>query len=193
MFIKAGDHALERAGNNYGLSMGALTHQGVQSAEARDLMLAPGRERREKQKHIMRRFEARLILVIAKVCEVDHAELAFKPDGFRVNFAETQTILSKRDRLDLFEKERGLGLTDTVRFKREEDPDLDDEAAWAEVREHVANELQRNVIMRPLQQISGSLGAPAPGENPQAGVPQGPVADRTPDEGADARPAAFAA
>lgn len=178
VFIKAGDHALERTGNNYGLSMGALTHQGTQSAEARDLMLAPVRERRGKQVHIMRRFEARLIRVIARVLAVDLPAMAFNPDGFRINFGETQTILSKADRLDAFETERRLGVTDTIEFLMAEDPDLDEESAWALLEQHVRVEVRRNMMMRPLQAISGSLGADAPGTPPQTGTPQGPVADR---------------
>lgn len=180
VFITGSNHALERAGNDYGLSMGVLTHQGTQSAEARDLLLVPVRERREKQVHIMRRFEAALWPVVARVCAVDMPELAFDPTGLRVNFSEAQTLLAKKERLEVFEKERSLGLTNTVRFMMQEDPDLDEDGAWDELIENATVETQRNILLRPLQAVSGSLGAAVPGSvNPQAGIPQGPVAERS--------------
>lgn len=183
VFIKASDHALERTGNNYGLSMGAITHQGTQSAEARDLLLAPVRERREIQRHIFRLFEARLVEVIAAVCRVDLPELAFDPTGFRVNFAETQTLLPEDKRLAVFETKRRLGLISTPEHMMDEDPDLTDEQAWSLMAQRIDAETRRNILMRPLQEISGSLGAdhPAPdmpGTNPQHGEAQGPVALR---------------
>ena len=178
VFIAGSNHALERAGNSYGLSMGVLTHQGTQSAEARDLLLAPIRERREKQVDIMRQFEARLFPVIARVLEVDMPEAAFNADGLRTNFGETQTLLAENERVDLFEKKRRLGLIDTIEHMMDEDPDLDEDGAWELLTARTLNETRRNVLQRPLQAISGSLGAPAPGTNPQEDVPQGPVDER---------------
>lgn len=171
-FIDVGDHALERVGNGYGLPMSVLTHQGAQSAEARVLLLAPVKERREKQIHIMRRFEARLIAVIARVCAVDLPALAFDPSGFRVDFSETQELLSRRDRLDVFEVERRLGVSNTIDFLMAENPDLDEPAAWEVLRRNIVIETARNLLMRPLQAIAGSLGAESP--SPDVGRQQPP-------------------
>lgn len=157
-FITAGDHALSRTGNSYGLAMDLMTHQGAQSAEARDILLAPVRERREKQIHIMRRFESRLWTVIARVLQRDMGE-TLDVSGFRMNFAEAQTLLSKKERLEVFEKERALGLTNTVDFLKSEDPDIDDDGAWDLMARNVMVETTRNVMMRPLQAVAGSMGA----------------------------------
>lgn len=162
IFIEAADHALKRAGANYGLSMDLMSHQGTQSAEARELMLAPIRERRRKQIKIFRRFERRLATVIARVAEVDAPDLAFNTEGWRINFGETQVLLGEKERLEIFEHKRRLGLTDTVAYKMAEDPDLTEAQAFEDIADHVMVETQRNVLMRPLQTISGSLGAKVP-------------------------------
>lgn len=178
IFIEAADHALKRAAANYGLSMDMISHQGTQSAEARELMLAPVRERRRKQIKIFRRFEQRLAVVMARVAEVDAPDLAFKADGWRINFGETQVLLGEKERLEIFEQKRRLGLTDTVEYKMSEDPDLTREQAFEDMGDHVLVETQRNVLMRPLQEISGSMGAPAiPTQQPTPPTTQDTTAD----------------
>lgn len=164
IFITAANHILEKAGNNYGLSMGALTHQGVQSAEARELMLAPVRERRRKQTKIFRRFEARLAKVMARVAEVDFEkpEQKFDPAGWRIDFGEPLVVLSEKERLEIFATRRKLGLTNSVKFLLSEDSDKTPADAVAELEENVEVELSRNELMRPLQAISGSAGAEMP-------------------------------
>lgn len=184
VFITAGNHALESIGNNYGLSMGVLTHQGTQSAEARDLLLAPIRERRKKQIKIMRRFEARLIRVMARVAAVDLPAFAFDPTGFRIDFAETQTLLAKADRLALFETERRLGLTNTVEYLMNENPDIDEATAWADIAENVEVETNRRVMMNDLIAAAGSMGAAVPIVELDAATKQPPNAGRA--EPADA-------
>lgn len=162
-FITTSDHVLERAGNNYGLSMATLTHQGVQSAEARELMLAPVRERRKKQIKIFRAFERRLAVTMAAVARRYAPALAFDVADWAIDFGETQVLLSKRDRLEIFATERAAGLTNTVAFLRRENPDIrSDEQALAILAENIAMETTRNLLMRPLQRISGSLGADTP-------------------------------
>ncbi len=161
MFIKASDHVLERAGNNYGLSMAALKHQGVQSAEAREIMLAPIRERRGKQEKIFRRFEARLARVMAAVAKAYAPALAFDPDGWRVDFGEIRVAMSKRERLDLFERERKLKLTNTVAFKMSENPDIDATQAVDEIEGNIETETMLAVMSRPLAAVTGALGAEA--------------------------------
>ena len=178
IFITAADHMLARAGNNYGLSMGALTHQGVQSADARELMLAPVRERRRKQTKIFRRFESRLAQVMARVAAVDARDLAFDPAGWRIDFGEPLVVLSEKERLEIFEHRRRLGLTNTVRFLLGEDPDKTPADAVKELEENVEVELSRNQLMRPLQAISGSPGA----EMPDAGSDNSNEPGKKPDD-----------
>jgi hypothetical protein len=176
IFITAADHILERCGNNYGLSRSAMRHD-MQSADAREAMMEPVRERRRKQTKIMRRFEARLAVVMARVAEVDAPDLAFNPDGFRVNFGEPKVVMGEKERLELYEHRRRLGLADPVSFRMSEDPDIDEEGAWDELAEHTENNLKHQIMQRPLQALNGADGAPDPA-NPQAGVPQGPVDER---------------
>lgn len=182
MFIRASDHILERAGNNYGLSMAALKHQGVQSAEARELMLAPVRERRGKQEKIFRRFEERLAVVMAAVARQYAPELAFDPEGWRIDFGEIRVALSKKDRLDIYDRERKAGFTNPVAFMMEENPDLTAEQALDELVANVEVVTMHTELMRPLMAISGALGgnaaradgAPAGGRPPNDPSPTEP-------------------
>lgn len=157
VFITAADHILERCGNNYGLSRSAMRHD-MQSADAREAMMEPVRERRRKQTKIMRRFEARLAVVMAKVAEVDAPDLAFNPEGFRINFGEPKVVMSEKERLDLYEHRRRLGLADPVSFRMSEDPDIDEGEAWDELGEHTKNNLKHQMMQRPLQALNGSAG-----------------------------------
>lgn len=161
MFIKASDHILERAGNNYGLSMAALKHQGVQSAEAREIMLAPVRERRGKQAKIFRRFEARLAKVMAAVAARYAPALAFDPVDWRIDFGEIRVALSKRERLDLYEIEKRLHLTNPVAFLMSENPDIIAEQATDDLATNVEISTSLEIMARPLQAVSGALGGNA--------------------------------
>lgn len=161
MFIKASDHVLERVGNNYGLSMAAIKHQGVQSAEAREIMLAPIRERRGKQGKIFRRFEKRLAVVMAAVARAYAPALAFDPIEWRIDFGEIRVSMSERERLDLFERKRKNALTNTIEYMMGEDPDITAEQAAADLALNVEVETMRQVMMRPLAAVSGALGGDA--------------------------------
>lgn len=174
-FITSADHSLERVANNHGLSMAGLKHQGVQSAEARELMLAPVRERRKKQVKKFRGYERQLVVVMTLVLAIHAPSLAFQADGWRINFGEPQVLLSKEQRLAIFETERRLGLDNTISFMRREDPDLTEEQAWEQMFGNVDVELKRNEAMRPLQAVSGSMGAATPGTDEQSPRPTKPV------------------
>lgn len=167
-FIRPSDHVLERTGNNYGLSMAALKHQGVQSAEAREIMMAPVHERRAKQEKIFRRFEAQLARVMSAVAKRYAPSLAFDPEGWRVDFGEIRVAMSKRERLELFEKERRLRLTNTVAFKMSENPDIDAEQAVSDLETNLEVETMLAVMSRPLAAVSGELGGAAAGADTAA-------------------------
>lgn len=197
-FIKADDHQLERLANNHGMSIEAIRQQGAQSADARELALAPMRERRKKQVKVFRRYERALAVMVSVVTATMAPDLTYDPDGWRMNFGEPQVVLSKRERLDIFEKERSLGLDNTVAFMMREDPDLTEESAWDLILKNIDVETERVRAMRELQAASGALGAEvpeskAPSDNPQAGVPQGPVAERGSDDEGDEAPEVAAA
>ncbi|MDQ5978307.1 MAG: hypothetical protein QG602_1281, partial [Verrucomicrobiota bacterium] len=153
--------ALQRTGNNYGLSMALLTHEGTQSAEARELMLAPIRERRGKQRKIFRRFEARIAQVMARVAEVDAPELAFDPSGWRIDFGETQVLLSEKERLEIFHTRRGMRLTNSVEFLMSEDEDITAEQAMADIAENIQIETDITELAQKQMAMSGALGGNA--------------------------------
>ena len=177
-FIKPSDHIVERAAAGYGLSVSALRHD-MQSADAREAMMEPLRKIRRQQVKDFRDAEHVLVNLMARVLEVDAADVKFIVEAFAIDFGEPQVLMSAEARLELFLKMRAAGLFSTVEYLKLLNPDLeDDAAAWAMLDKFIEDETKRVKRMRELQAMSGSMGAPAPGENPQAGIPQGPVAER---------------
>lgn len=158
MFQKLENHILYSLGHNHGLSPAIIEHQGVQSAEARELMRVPLKEIRRRRQVPLRIFEARLALVMSVVCASDMPEYAFDPVGWRIDFSESETPLDPNAEFDLFVKKRGAGLMSTKRYLIEQ-KGMSPEAAEAFIAENVTDEVMRNVLMRPLMQISGSMGA----------------------------------
>lgn len=184
----AADHALERAGNNYGLSMAALKHQGVQSAEARELMLAPVRERRKRQVKPFRRFERTLAALLSIMTKKWAPRLAFDSIEWGINFGEPQVLLSKKERLELFRTEREMGLDNTVAFLMRENPDLSFDQAKAQILENIDLETWRVTSMRALQAIAGGTSEPVPDGTGQS-PPDGAVSNDNDDSGAATAPA----
>ena len=153
------DHVLYGAAHNYGMSPALVDHQGVQSAQARELMRMPLRELRRQQQVPLRRFEAQFAIVMSVVCGVDLPEFAFDPTGWRIEFSEAETPLDPIQELQLFERMRAACLTNTIEFIQKKRPGISYDDAMAMVRENVAVELARNVVMRPLMAIQGTLDA----------------------------------
>jgi len=179
MFSSVNDHILNNVAHNYGMSPAIIQHQGVQSAEARELMMMPLKERRRQQQTPLRRFEFALAIVMSAVCKVDLPEAAFSTEGWRMEFGESETPLAPMDEQVLFEKRRAAGLDNSKAFLRRKYPGLTDDGAWAMITNNVLVETDRNMLMRPLMQISGSL---------RAGVPETPQEDPPPAEDAKSDP-----
>lgn len=159
MFRDTADHILEHVAQNYGMSSALIKQQGVQSADARELMRVPLRELRLHQQIPLRRFERRLVDVMVAVLAADMPELVFDPTGWTIKFGEAQTPLSSNEAIDVFVKARQNGLTSTIEFLLDTRPGLTREQAIEMLTQNVQDELLRNEMMRPLQQISGSMGA----------------------------------
>lgn len=164
MFRDTADHVLEHVANNYGMSAALIKHQGVQSAEARELMRVPLREKRREQQMVLRPFERELAETMAVVFRADMPEIAFEATGWQIDFGEAQTPLSPKEELERFEHERRLGLTNTIEYVMSRNPDMDRSMAEKFVIGNVTAELWRNQVMRPLQKISGSMGAQVPAD-----------------------------
>ena len=164
MFRDGADHILASAGNNYGMPPSVMNHQGVQSADARDLMRIPIREIRLQQQKPLRVFERDFAIMMSKVLASEMPQLAFDPIGWRIDFGESQTPLSQLDALTLFEKMRAAGLDNSIAFLMRQNPDLTEEQAWNVVLENVRQELKRHEAMRPLLELNGAMNTPVDGE-----------------------------
>lgn len=167
MFGQMADHVLEHAGNNYGMSLALLKHQGVQSAEAREIMRVPIRELRREQQIPLRGFERRFVEVQRMVLERDMPELAFSTEGWSIDFGESQTPLTERESVELYEKQKSLGLTNPVDFLLEKNPDLTEEMVIELLERNVQLSLELERLRRPLYALNGGLGA-APAAAAQA-------------------------
>jgi hypothetical protein len=167
MFRSTAQHIYETAAANCGLPPAVLMHQGVQSAEARELMLQPLKEQRRTQQVYLREFEREFAQVQSMVIGREMPELAFSVEGWSVDFGEQRTPLDPKTALEVFEQERRLGLTDTLEELQRRNPDATVKQAMSELERHIDSEIWRNELMRPLQEISGSMGAAinaAPGD-----------------------------
>lgn len=177
MFGGVAEHVFDGAANNYGIAPAIRKHQGVQSAEAREVIRMPLREQRVEQEVPFRDFERRLARVKAAVLAVDDPEKAFDPDGWGMDFGDSQTPLTPSERQTLFEKARTLGLDNTVDYIMRLNPDLTFDQAKEVVLHNIEVELWRNQAMRPMQAISGGSGSTPPiaaVPNPSADPPQKP-------------------
>lgn len=159
MYVATIDSVFQTAAANYGLPPSVLKHDGVQSAEARELVRVPLREIRLQQQIPFRDLERDLARLQSKIIGKQIPEFAFSNDGWLVDFADPQSPLGTKEGLDVFEKERQLGLTSTIREIERRNSDLDRQAAAKLLLDCVEEELIRNEAMRPLQAISGSPGA----------------------------------
>jgi len=166
-FEKTSNFIYETAAANNGIPPTILHHAGVQSAEARELMRIPLMELRREQTIPLREFERELVDVQEMVTSEELPDLAFANKGWSVDFRESRTPLDPKTAIEVFEHSRRLGLTDTIEYMMERNPDLTEEQAIMQLRSHIDRELKRNILMRPLQAISGSTGAtvPAAGAN----------------------------
>ncbi len=165
-------HALEAVANNYGMASSYIKHQGVQSAQARELMRVPLRELRTQQQIMFRRFEKRIAIVKSKLLNAENHPLAFNADGHRVNFGDAQTPLTRGEEIAQFEKERKIGHSDPVSFLMDRDPDLDEVGALAEISRHLGLSTWFVAEMQDLQRMQSGPSTPAPGAEPEEATTQ---------------------
>jgi len=168
LFRATADHILEHCAQNYGMSPSLITHQGVQSAEARELMRMPLREIRKHQQVPLRRFERDFAVVMSKILAKDMPGAEFAVDGWRIVFGEFSTPMSKIDELNVFLAARQAGVDDTIGFIKRTTGKDDDEAE-AEMRAHIIVETLRNRLMRPMEAMAGGMAQNVPDPNAPAG------------------------
>ena len=160
MFRSTANYIYEGAAADHDVPPQLVHHAGVQSAEARELMRAPLMEERRKQEVYWREFERDFAAVQSMVCKRELQTMAFDLDGWKIDYAESSTPLDPKTRLEVFEHGRRLGLTNTAEEIMARNPDvLTVDDALDVISENVDVELARNQLMRPLQVISGEMGA----------------------------------
>jgi len=161
IFHANADHALGSVGNNYGLSESLIKHEGVQSAEARELMRTPLKELRASQQPMFERFEHKLAIVKSKLLTAHRHPQAFDSAGWRINHNDAQAVLSEKESLERFETEKRLGLDDTIALMRRRDRDLKDDAeAWIKLQGHIEVETTRIAMMQDLQRMGTGPSTP---------------------------------
>lgn len=152
------NHILEHLANSYGMSAAMVRHQGIQSAEARELMRVPVEELRRDQIKVFRAFEEDFVHAQEAVMQSDYPELGFSADGWSIRFGESRKPVTTKDSLETFKQERELSLTNTVTYLMERHG-INEEQAKAQIEKNVETELERNISLRPLTRVSGSMGA----------------------------------
>lgn len=158
MFRDTANHIVDTIASSYGIAPSILRHEGVQSAEARDLMRVPLRELRLEQHSPLREFERELAEVQAMVLREDMPELAFDTNGWHIDFADPQTPKSGKEALEEFEHARRLRLTSTIKHVMAKNPDLDEQQATDFILDNVEQELWFHTVQRPFMRISGADG-----------------------------------
>jgi DNA-binding transcriptional ArsR family regulator len=182
LFKTTADHILSGTGANYGLSSSLLTHQGVQSAEARELMRVPLREMRKQQQTPLARFEHHLAIVMAAVLRVDLPALAFDPAGWRIKFGESQTPLTPTAMMELFLKLREAGLKNSIEMFQDLHPGSTVDQAWSAIEENYLVETQRVSLMKSLMAMSGQVQADAAKQGPDGIEKQKAGQEKKPDD-----------
>lgn len=123
-------------------------------------MRAPLKELRREQQIYFREFEREFADIQSMVLMEDMDEMAFSPDGWSIDFGEPSAPIDPKTELEVFEHKRRLGLTDTVEEIMRRNPDLTPKQALDVLEGHIELETVRNLLMRPLQQFSGSMAQP---------------------------------
>jgi hypothetical protein len=157
MFRDTADHILERCAANHGIPPAILHHAGATSGYEIELRHIGIRERRIEQETPFRAFERELAGVMSHVVGLSAPQYAFDMAGWSINFGDVQAPQSPMEALTVFEAKRRLGLTDTVEEVMRQDPDLDISGAASKLLGHIEIEIARNIAMRPLQEIQGSM------------------------------------
>jgi hypothetical protein len=159
------DYFEERAAGNHGIPPSILRHQGATSGHEIELRMLPLAILREMQIEVFRPAERMLAEIQSMVIAEEMPQLAFSTEGFHVDFADIRIPRSAREATEVFIADRKAGLTDTVEEIIRRNPDLTEEQAEQEQFEHIMRETVRNVAMRPLKEVSGSMNASAAIEN----------------------------
>ena len=157
MFRDTSNHISDSGAAGHGVAPAVLRHQGVQSAEARDLMRVPIRELRLEQHAPLREFERELAEVQAEVYSKEIPRLEFNTDGWRIDFADPQTPLTVGEQLDQLIKAKRMNVDSVQKYLMRRNPDLTEEQARDLLISNITDQLEHEVLRRPINMVQGTI------------------------------------
>ena len=157
-FMEAGDHAVDRAAGNYGISSQELRNEGATSGHEVELRRIPQEEQRVQQVPVWRRAEREFAVVQSKIMAREGDErYEFTTDGWRIDFAEPARHLNDKDKFELRKLKRQMGHSNVFMELMEDNPDLDEAGAkeaamtiqaghalWIELQRKLKHASERN-------------------------------------------------
>jgi len=165
-YMRAADHIIERAAANHGISPDTLRHRGVSSGYEQDLRRIPIEERRAEQIVGWRDIERELAEVMSIVLSVDAPDLAFKVDGWSIDFSEVPRHLSEKEKYELRKVKRSMGHSNAFSEAMEDNPDFDEDSAKSWVLSNLDAHALFVVLARALN-MPHSADADNPGRSPE--------------------------
>lgn len=167
------DHIAERSAASQGVPPSVMAGADASSGSHLHVMRLPLIELRKRRIPLMLRVERMLWKIIERVNAVDLVQYVFPTDGMHINYSEVEEPLSPAERNAVFEKERQLGLTNTIREIRRRNPQIiTDKDAVEFLAENVEVETVRVIMMMLLQKMNAHMGT-STGEQ----LPEGNGAD----------------
>lgn len=177
-FRDNGGYVGDAVASNHGLAPSVLRNRDASSGAEIELRRLPIREQRKKRIPILRGVERDMHRVIVMVNGVrvstdqdgepvlvagDMPDFAFGAEGWSIDFGEVQQPMSAMEALQVFEKERELGMTDNYAEEMKRNPDLKTlEEAKRVVDERTKRRTEYIQSQKDLMAASGALGAAAP-------------------------------
>jgi hypothetical protein len=156
-FDRAATRVGDTAAANHGVAAEVTHHGSIASADARELVRVPLRERRLQQHVPLREIERELAKLLAVIVAQRRPDLAFSTDGWSMDFADPQTPLGTKESLEVLDHELRLGLTSELRALMDRNPDLTFDQAKAALMQFVEDRVFRMQSLKEFTSISGGL------------------------------------
>ena len=156
-FDDAAERVTTSAASNHGVAAEVMNHGATASADARELVRVPLRERRLQQHVPLRDIERDLAQLLSVVVAQYRTDLAYSTDGWNIDFADPQTPLGTHEALVVLEKELAIGLKSELRAIMDRNPDLTYDQAKAILLQLIEDRTFRLVAMRDFAAVSGGM------------------------------------
>lgn len=156
-FDNAARRVADAASANHGVAPEVTHHGSIASADARELVRVPLRERRLQQHVPLREIERQLAELLSVIVAQRRPDLAFSIEGWTIDFADPQTPLGTKEALEVLEHELRLGLTSELRALMDRNPDLTYAQAKAALFQFIEDRVFRLKALKEFTAISGGL------------------------------------